>query len=222
MHAVKYVLRGSDCIGVFASATDMYVFSGPDLTEGNRKVLSETLEVECADVSIGNSGLIGIFMRANSNGIVLSNLASEREVERIRKLVDLRVEVLDSSLNAIGNNIIANDRIAIVNSEYDSVSAKRIGDILGVEVVRKSVGDFNTVGANNILTNKGLVVSNHCTDREKEELDELTGFDSTRSTANTGSLGIGIAAIANSKGALVGEDTTGHEMVKILDGLDIR
>lgn len=222
MRSAKYVIRGSDCVGAFASATDGLVFAGSGITEHDRAVLADTLQAKCLGVSIGNSNLIGIFMRANSKGILLSNLASEREVEALRGMAPgLEVAVLDSGLNAVGNNIMANDRVAIVNTEYDARAVAAIRDVLDVEVVRHSTGAFKTVGANNILTNRGLVINNHATDEEKEALDRATGFDSVRATANTGSLGIGIAAVANSSGAVVGDATTGHELVSILEGLNI-
>jgi translation initiation factor 6 len=70
------------------------------------------------------------------------------------------------------------------------------------------------------MTNKGFVVSNRITDADKERLDGLSGFESTRTTANTGSLYVGLAAVANSKGVVVGESTTGYELQRIVDGLE--
>ena len=131
----------------------------------------------------------------------------------------MNVGSIESNLNAIGNNILANDKIAIVNPEYGPEDIKAIRDILDVEVVRYSGGSFKTVGANDILTNKGLVINNHASDEEKERLDRETGFDSVRSTANMGSLGVGIAVVANSNGALIGDTTTGYEFSRIVDGL---
>jgi translation initiation factor 6 len=223
MHSVKYIIRGSDCIGAFASATDALIFVGNGLTGGDRATLADTLKAECRGISIANSNLIGVFMRGNSKGILLSNLTVDYELARIREAApDLTIEVLDSPLNAIGNNIIANDRVAIVNTEYDGPAVKMIGDTLDVEVIRRPVGEFRTVGANSILTNRGLVINNRCSDSEKEELDRATGFDSVRTTANTGSLGIGISAVANASGVVVGGTTTGYELAKILEGLNIR
>ena len=40
-------------------------------------------------------------------------------------------------------------------------------------------------------------------------------------TANTGSLSIGLAVIANSKGVVIGNSTTGFEIVRIVNGLNL-
>jgi translation initiation factor 6 len=222
MRAVKYVVRGSDCIGAFATATDNYVFAGSDLTKGNKNTLSEILKVRCIELSISNSNLIGIFMRGNSNGLLISNLVTDRELVHIKSTCkEIKITVLESPLNAIGNNIMANDKIAIVNSDYDKRTMQTIGDTLDVEVVKATTGEFKTVGANNILTNKGIVVNNYCTDKEKDAIDKKAGITSVRATANTGSLGIGISVVANSYGVVVGNNTTGFELARILEGLNI-
>ncbi|MGC8537684.1 MAG: translation initiation factor IF-6 [Candidatus Micrarchaeia archaeon] len=220
MNAAKYAINGSDCVGAFALATDRYVFVGRSITEGNRKFLASMLGVEVVDMSIGGMDFIGVLARANSNGMLISNLATDREMEAIRSMkLGINIEVLGSPLNAVGNNMILNDKIAIVNPEYNRKDMAIMGDVLGVEVVGSSIGSFKTVGANDILTNKGLVINNHASDAEKEKLDSETGFDSVRSTANMGSLGIGIAVVANSNGALIGDTTTGYEFSRIVDGL---
>jgi translation initiation factor 6 len=220
MNAAKYAINGSDCVGAFALATDKYVFVGRSATEGSKKFLSTMLGVEAIDMSIGGMDFIGVLARANSNGMLVSNLATDREMDAIRGMkLGINIEVLGSTLNAVGNNMILNDRVAIVNPEYSRKDMATIGDVLGVEVIGSSIGSFKTVGANDILTNKGLVINNHASDEEKEKLDKETGFDSVRSTANMGSLGVGIAVVANSNGALIGDTTTGYEFSRIVDGL---
>lgn len=220
MNAAKYAINGSDCVGAFALTTDRYVFAGRGITESSKKFLADMLGAEALSLSIGGMDLVGVLARANSNGIIVSNLVTERELDAIKGMkLGINIEVLGSPLNAIGNNILANDSLAIVNPEYSGGDIAVIGDVLGVEVLSCPIGNFKTVGANDILTNKGLVINNHASDEEKEKLDGKIGFDSVRSTANMGSLGIGIAVVANSNGALIGDTTTGYEFSRIIDGL---
>jgi translation initiation factor 6 len=93
--------------------------------------------------------------------------------------------------------------------------------VLGVETIPMDIGGFKTVGANNILTNKGFVINNRATDREKDEIDRLIGFKSERTTANTGSLSIGLSAVGNSTGVVAGENTTGYELNRIVNALNV-
>ena len=58
--------------------------------------------MEVIETTIAESGLVGLFSRANSNGIILSNLATSAEVERLKKAATgINVEVLESPINAI-------------------------------------------------------------------------------------------------------------------------
>lgn len=221
MEAAKYRILGSDYIGVFATATEDFVFVGSNLSPGNKKMLSDSLKTRHVDLQISGSNLTGLFSKANSRGILLSNIVLDYELDELKKQkLDLKIGILESDLNALGSNILANDKIAIINPDYNQKDAKDIQDVLDVEVVRAEAGGFKTVGANNILTNKGLVINNRATDKEKEELDKITGFDSIRSTANVGSLYVGLAIIANSKAVVAGDSTTGYELARIVDALE--
>ncbi len=220
MEAAKCQVNGSDYIGAFATTTDRYTFVPFGMPAKLIAMIHDVLKTECVSIGINGTDLIGLFSRANSNGILMSNIASAEDVALIKGLgLGINVGILESSINAIGNAVLANDRIAIVDVEYDDGEAKQIGDVLGVEVVKNEIGGFKTVGATNILTNGGCVINNRGSDSDKRMLDKMTGFDSVRTTANTGSLIIGLASLANSKGLLVGSNTTGFEMERMLQAL---
>ncbi len=213
-------MNGSDYIGIYCAASDGFVLVPDSIRQKERDVVMAALGVEAFGARIGGSDLIGLLARANSNGIVLSNLALEEEIRAIRRLGLGNVAVLESDLNAVGSNILANDRIAIINEDYSREDERRVSDVLGVEAIRWSAGGFKTVGANNILTNSGLVVNNRSTDDEKRLLDSRTGFDSVRSTANTGAVAIGLSVAANRNGIVAGEATTGYELARIVGALE--
>ncbi len=222
MAVAKCRVAGSDYVGVFATCTDRYLFTGMGVQAHVRKLIADTLGIECVELSIFDSNIIGLFARANSNGIVFSNMISDAELSAFKsERLDIRVCVPETGINAAGNNIIANDKIALVNPDYSHETVKQISDALGVEVIRATIGGFKTLGANNILTNKGFLINNRSTDEEKEAVDKLVGFESMRTTANTGYVNIGLSAIANSNGAVVGDSTTGFELARIMEALEI-
>jgi translation initiation factor 6 len=221
MEAATYRLNGSEFVGAFATATDKYIFCATSTQKKSIDVLEEVLKVKAFPIMVSDSGLVGLLTKANSNGIIISNLAFDSEVEFIKSLgLDMNVGMLESDLNAIGSNILVNDKIAIINPDYTANDVKQISDILDVEVIKRHIAGLKTVGANNILTNKGMAVNNRIEDEEKEELDKITGFNSVRTTANKGSISIGLSAIANSKAIIVGSETTGYELDRLLDALE--
>jgi len=221
MEAAKYKIMGSDYVGVFATASDKYVFAGAGLTKNSKDMAASILGVKCIEFSISGSDLIGLFSRANSKGMLLSNITLDHELDILKKLkLDMNIDRLDSDLNAIGSNILANDKLAIINPDYSDEEAGKIGDILDVEVLKMQMDGFKTVGANNILTNKGLVINNKGTAQEEMDWNKVTGFKSLRTTANTGGLAIGLSVIANSNAVIAGDNTTGFELARIIEGLE--
>ncbi|MCL5117517.1 MAG: translation initiation factor IF-6 [Candidatus Marsarchaeota archaeon] len=225
MDHIKLLISGSEYVGAFGCANDKYAFTGflPKKTVG---LISSTLDVEAIEISINSSNLIGLFTAANSSAIGVSNLISKYELnvlkEKLReKGSDINVGIINSDLNSIGNNILVNDKIAFVHEEYDSTAISEIEDIFGVEVVKGSIAGFKTIGATNILTNKGFAINNNSSDDEKNKMDGLFGFDSIPTTANNGSLFIGLAAIANSRGIVIGDNTTGFELTRMIESLNL-
>ena len=141
------------------------------------------------------------------------------ELKELNHLKDkLRIGTLKSDMNALGNNILANDKVAIINPNFQKAEAEVIADVLDVEIIRMAIGGYETVGANNILTNKGMVLNNFASDDELEEAKSIVK-NVSQSTANLGSVFIGLASVANTKGIIVGEDTTGFELARMEEGL---
>ncbi len=220
MGSAKHNILGSDYVGAFCITTDSYTIIPNGVGKSIKEIVEDTLKTEVFSAKLANSDLLGIFGRANSNGIVLSNTVYEEEMRALGNPNGANIAAIESDLNAVGNNIMANDKVAFINPEYSPKAAKEIGDVLGVEVFPMKIGYFKTLGATNILTNKGMAINNTVSDEQKEKIEEMLGIKTVRTTANTGSLSIGIAALANSYGILVGNSTTGFELARLIQTLE--
>ena len=218
---LKSTINNNSYIGAFGLATDSFILITSNSTLTERSIIEEALEVKAHAISIDGSGLVGVYIVANSNGVLLPEMTDSREIHALKSAFpDVNVDTIHTSLNALRNNILANDKIAFINYQYNPIEAKKIEDVLGVEVIRRQIGDFDTVGANNIITNKGVVLNNTATDDDIAFVKAKMG-NVSQSTANTGSSSIGLCAISNSKGLVVGKQTTGYELVRITDGLGL-
>ena len=221
MGTVKATIGNNSYIGAFGIATDSFILITANSTNTERLILEDALEVKAHQVSIDGSGLIGVYVVANSNGILVPEMTDKRETLKLKEAFpNVQVDTIQTSLNALRNNILANDKIAFVNNQYIPAEIKKIEDVLGVEVIRRQIGSFDTVGANNIITNKGIVLNNTATDEDIEFIKTKIKSVS-QSTANTGSSSIGLCTISNSNGLVVGRQTTGFELVRMTDGLDL-
>lgn len=218
----QFSIHGDDFIGAYCIVSDSICVTGSKLKKSDHELFEKALLINPIVLTAGGSDLIGLFGKANKNGILLSNATYSSELKRFKEhFKDMNVEILESDLNAIGNNILVNDKIAIINPEYKEKDIKHIKDVFNVEVVPLEIAKYKTVGSHNILTNNGFVVNNNVSEEEFESLKSFSKSIS-QSTANTGSLSIGISVVANSNGVLFGKSTSGYEMASIQDGLDIQ
>ncbi|MDE1870288.1 MAG: translation initiation factor IF-6 [Candidatus Micrarchaeota archaeon] len=222
MRVAKLSIEGNSFIGAFGLATDKFALICSNVNATKTGLIEDTLQVKVAHALIDNSKLIGIYAIANSNGMLLPFTSYHTEVEHIKKaLKEFNIDIFKSDMNALRNNILANDKVAIINPYYSHREEEEIRDILGVETIKREIAGFSTVGANNIVTNRGLVLNNRVTDDEKKEIEDIFGLKGEQSTANLGSLTLGLSVIANSNGAVVGEATTGFELARITNGLNL-
>lgn len=208
---------GTPSIGVFARVSESCAFIANDLDGGFADEVSLALGVECVRTSVAGSFVVGSLMAANSNGAVVSGLAEQSELDRIRRV--LPVATLEDRFNAAGNNILVNDNGAIVNPELSDEEIRNVSDALGVECVRGTIAGIQTVGAVCLATNLGAAVHPGATSEDLELIKDVLKVEAVRTTLNHGVRTVSACALANSKGALVGDLTTPIEMGKLEDAL---
>ena len=219
MNLLKRNINGNSYVGAFSSSSEDITLISRGVSTKDESIVKETLGTDVFRISISGSNLVGIYAVLNSNGILLPEMTYTEELKELSHLKDkLGIGTLKSDMNALGNNILANDKIAIINPNFQRAEADVIADVLDVEIIRMAVGGYETVGANNILTNNGMVLNNFASDSEVEEAKSLVD-NVSQSTANLGSVFIGLASVANTKGLMVGEDTTGFELARMEEGL---
>ena len=205
---------GNPNIAVFATAGEGLALTAADADPGFIRTLESALGVDVIKVSVGGSFVVGSLVAMNSNGAIVSGLADDGEMAAISEKI--RCVRLDDRLNAAGNNILDNDN---VSPEYSEKTAEMIGDILGVEAVRSSIGGINTVGSICRVTNKGCACHMDASDEEIQLIKDVLKVEAIRTTVNHGVRAVGAGIIANSKGAVVGDESTPIELGKIEDAL---
>ncbi|MEM0134120.1 MAG: translation initiation factor IF-6 [Thermoplasmatales archaeon] len=209
----------SPFLGVYLRTWEAYTLVPKNLDRDIKSLVSRSLKTEPIEMSIGSSNLLGSLSVMNSNGMIFGNIVSEEELGVIPK--DTNVAVLKDNLNAVGNNILVNDKAALIHEDFTDESVKKIKDVLGVEVVKGTFRDIKTVGSSGLITASGLIIPPNMTDEEIDELGKLFGVKGRVGTANFGSLYVGASVVSNSKGALIGEDSTTIEISNIEEALNL-
>jgi len=212
---------GNPNVGVYTIATDSFVIVPRKLMKSLIKSIERFLEVPVIATDLGQSRLVGLFGAANSKGMVVPPFIMEGELNFLKGELNLPIESIQTELTALGNNILCNDKLAIVNPEFDEASQKSIADVLGVEVIPGKIANWSTVGSAAVATNKGLLLPANCNKEEIYRLQEMFGIPASIGTINGGVPLIGSGLRANSNGAIAGAPTTGPELARVGTALEL-
>jgi translation initiation factor 6 len=206
---------GDPNIGVFARAFDDIAVIPPDAPDEFRKVLVEALKVELVETTLQGSAIIGSLLAGNSNGFVVSGLASDEEIGCLSRYRD--VYLLGETMNAAGNVILVNDVFCAVHPDMPKEMADEVGEFLRVPVITLSLGGVKTVGMAAVATNKGVIAHPRSSRAEIQRLEEITDLPVGTGSINMGSGLVGAGLLANRHGYVAGLATSGFELGRIED-----
>lgn len=189
---------------------------------------SEKLEQWCAPLSkaqvkssVDGSPFLGLYIAMNSRGAIVPRMMNKAEIAQL-KSAGLNVLVLeDQGFSACGNNIACNDHGALINPDMPHAQAKKIADTLGVEHELSMLSGYKCTGMACVATNKGWAAHNRINEQEVEMLESLFNCKGINCTVNSGTALVGAGICATSKGALIGETSSGFEIARISQALDL-
>ena len=199
-------------IGLYGWSTDSYCFLGTYPMKNVMRKMERTLKARIVVSSMAGTELAGIFAAGNSNGIVVTKLIEKHELEKLKKsLKGLNFLVLPSRETAVGNLVLCNDRAAFISTRLKAYS-KEIGDCLGCETETGTLGGMEIVGSAAIATNTGCLCHPGSSGEELKKIEELLKVRADVGTTNFGSPFVKAGLIANSRGVLTSEMSTGPEL----------
>lgn len=211
---------------MFVRATDAYFLVPRLLQEKHVKVLHELFQVPALRLNVGNARVIGALVACNARGIVIPGQATEEEVSSLERQLDsaglagISVHLIDARDNALGNLVLANDAGCVVSPKLvDHLDALEAA--LGVPATIFEYAGTDLVGSAGLINNKGGVVHPVASDPEIDVLTRHLRVPVDVSTANCGDPFIGACAAANAHGGVVGRETTGPELQRISEMLEI-
>ncbi len=206
---------GNPNAGVYSACTDKFVIVPRALRKRIRKSIENILGVPVVATDIGQSRIIGVLVAANSNGICVPPYTMENEISFLKQELNIPVERVPTSLTALGNNILCNNKRALVNPEIERSIREFISEILDVEVVAGLINERSTVGSTSVATSKGVLVPPIQNKEELHWIEEVFGVPVSIGTINGGFPFIGSGLIANSQGAIAGVLSTGPELARV-------
>lgn len=207
-------------VGVFCRTNETIAFVRKGLASKITRRIESALGVSLVELSIADASIVGSLLALNSTGAIVTDFADEVALESIEQQ-GLAVYVIQDTFNAAGNDILLNDKGAMVHPSLSNGSLKAIEKTCGVPVTRGTIANLDTVGMAAVVTNKGLLCHPKVTPEETRRLEEIFDVDVMIGMVNHGVPLIGSGLVANSKGALIGSLTTGIEMGRIEEALHL-
>ena len=215
MDIIKYdVYRGPN-LGVYISINDKIGLVPMGFAETKSNKLAKYLDIEILHTAVANTRLIGALSVMNNNGILLPTTAYQNEYDYLKEVTDLKVGVLDTKHNALGNVICANDKGAVVSPLLSKEDCKTVSDVLGVEVVQKKIAGSNLAGVVLSANNSGAAIHPGASDAEIRTASNILGVNVEPSSINGGVPYVSSGMLANNHCIVVGSLTNGPEIMNL-------
>ena len=132
-----------------------------------------------------------------------------------RGTTDLDVHILDTKYTALGNMMCVNDKGGVVSPVITKDAAKKISDVLDIEVIQKKVAGYYQVGAMMVATSHGGIVHPETDEEDIRKISSVLGINVEPSTINGGIPFVSSGVLANNKSIVVGSFTSGPEIMML-------
>ena len=224
MALVQKDLFNSPYAGVFCSTNDNLTLVPPGIPADDMEAISEALGTKLEIITLGGSRVLGTLIAMNNNGILVSNIVTDLELEKfaqISKLHKIDFGVLPDRSNAIGNNFLVNNSGGFSNERLGKRAKDKAEEILKINLVSQSINDMDTLGMIGCITNKGGLCHPDISTSEKSEMEKVFDIKLMEGTVNFGLPLVGAGIVANSNGAVCGRQSTGVELGRMEEALNL-
>ncbi|MCH2431599.1 MAG: translation initiation factor IF-6 [Candidatus Poseidoniia archaeon] len=217
-------LFNSPYSGVFCATNDLVTLVPPGIPDDDMEAISEALGTKVEVITIGGSSVLGTLIAMNNKGILVSNLITTLELEKLEEItaaLDLNLGVLSERSNAIGNNFLLNDSGGFCNERLSKQSKVESEKIFEVDITSQSLNGMDTLGMIGCANTKGGLCHPEISDNEKEVMEKVLKVPVMEGTVNFGMPLVGAGIISSSKGAICGRQSTGVELGRVEEALKL-
>jgi translation initiation factor 6 len=220
---LKEIIYGNQEVGTYLALNNDYFLYpqriNPKIVEFIKHNRPDIVTIE---TFIAGSPVIGSFVAMNSYGMIVPDLITDDELELLQKNTKKEFQITSISLedNAFGNLILCNDKGAIISPKLEE-AREIIEKALKVPTRVLRFADSDLAGSCGLANNSGVLVHPMITEEEALIIEKTLKVEIDVSTVNLGSPYLGGGAVVNDSIAIFGQNSTGPEMQRILEILDL-
>ena len=166
-HVDKLAINGDPNVGLYAIATDKFCIVGKAVPKKIVEKFEEVFGVPVIQANIYGTGFAGLFMAATSKVLLVPDVIFERELKELKEGLKgiAEVKTLKTEHTALNNNILNNDKVAVVSPEFSKKEVEDIKKALKVKVIQTSLADLEVPGSAGVLTNKGAILNHNLSEK---------------------------------------------------------
>ena len=198
-------------VGLYGYCNDEYCVIGKEIQKKVCKKIEKIIEVPVHRLNIAGTSLLGVFCVGNKNNLLLPNIVFEDELKILDKL-GIKYTIIDTKLTALGNNILANNKGALVNPYFTDSAIKQIKKALKVDLKKATISELDNIGSLAVLNKKKCLISKFAKDSEIKIVEKLLGVKCTQGTLSFGLPYISSGILVNSHGFIISDQSTGIEI----------
>jgi translation initiation factor 6 len=206
---------GNPNIGLFFYSTDKFTIAPKATDEKTVEIIKKELKTEVIKADLMNSSVNGIFLAGNEEILLVPKGISQESINILKNL-NLKIGIIDTKFNALGNNLLVFKKKVLANPNLEDAAVKQLQD-LGFEVMKSKIAGIETVGANLAVFKKRGLINDKAKDNEIEFIKDFFKIDLEPGTVNLGSPIIKAGFVKNSNGILVSGSMSGSEIMMLED-----
>ncbi|WP_455143339.1 translation initiation factor IF-6 [Candidatus Hodarchaeum mangrovi] len=202
---------GSIHIGVAILCTENFSFVPNNSTHQMKSLVENITKTNVIELS---EYIIGSLMVGNSHGFVVSNVITQ---EVLKKIQTTNLTVYQApEFFAFGNVVLTNDFGGIISPIIPPKIRKQISETLNIPLETRTLAKSDLVGSLAYVTNYGGLITPLAEEEEVAEIKDILHLKEIGvGSINRGSEFVASGIVGNTKGILVGRETTGIEIMEI-------
>lgn len=200
-------------IGLFFFINDKIALVPLQTPDNLLKLIETQLKVKTFKLNFYNSLLNNLFINGNNKTLLVPDIVSKEELKILKK-TKMKIIIIHSKLNALGNNMIVKKNKVLINPKYSTSVIKELEDA-GFEVKKGTIDDKGIVGANMVIFKKKALINPHVTAKEVKNIEDFFKIECVSGTINNKSPIVKGGVIYNKNEIFISKLTTGPEMMTI-------
>ena len=201
-------------IGLFFYTTNSVTIIPSNTPESVKKELKNELKTRLVETNIYNTNVVSIFLNGNEEYLFAPDIISIGEKKILESVKELKIVLIKTQLNALGNNMIFYKDKAVINPDFEDSVVKQL-ESLNFKVLKSNISGVGTVGANLVIIGEKALINPSVTSDEQGKIEEFLGIECVKGSVNNNSNIVKAGLVVNKQGVIVSALMTGPEMMTI-------